>query len=113
MNILVPIKQVPDTANVKMDPETGTMIREGLDTIINPLDLYSIELAICLKEQFGGKVTVISMGPPNAEKALREAMAMGADDAVLVSDKKFGGADTWATSYTLCQVRPSSSWSMI
>ncbi len=103
MNIIVLIKQVPETSNVKMDPETGTMIREGLDTIINPLDLYAIEAAIRLKEQHGGKVTALSMGPPAAMKALREAMAMGCDDAALVSDRKFGGADTWATSYTLSQ----------
>lgn len=103
MNIIVLVKQVPETSNVKMDPETGTMIREGLDTIINPLDLYAIEAAIRLKEQHGGKVTALSMGPPAAMKALREAMAMGCDDAALVSDRKFGGADTWATSYTLAQ----------
>ncbi|TVR85388.1 MAG: electron transfer flavoprotein subunit beta/FixA family protein [Spirochaetaceae bacterium] len=103
MNIIVLVKQVPETSNVKMDPETGTMIREGLETIINPLDLYAIEAALRLKEQHGGKVTALSMGPPAAMKALRECMAMGCDDAALVSDRKFGGADTWATSYTLTQ----------
>ena len=113
MRIVVPIKQVPDTANVKMDPETGTMIREGLDAIINPLDLYGIELAITLKEQYGGSVTVISMGPLSAEKAIRGAIAMGADDGVLVSDKKFGGSDTWATSYTLAKAIEKLEYDLI
>ncbi|MCK4500404.1 electron transfer flavoprotein subunit beta/FixA family protein, partial [Candidatus Babeliales bacterium] len=97
MNIVIPIKQVPETSNVKMDPETGTMIRDGVESIINPLDLYAIETGIQLKEQYGGKVTVISMGPPSASKALKEAIAMGCDDGILVSDRKFAGADTWST----------------
>ena len=101
MKIIVPIKQVPETSSVKMDPVTGTMIREGVEAIINPLDLYGIELAIQLRERFGGEVTAISMGPPKAEKALREAVAMGVDRGVLLSDKAFAGADTWATAYTL------------
>lgn len=101
MRIIVPIKQVPETSKVKMDPVTGTMIRTGLEAIINPLDLYAIETAIRLKEQTGGTITVISMGPPQAAKAIREAVAMGCDDGVLLSDKSFGGADTWATAYTL------------
>ena len=101
MDILVAIKQVPDTDKVKMDPVTGTMVREGVDAIVNPLDLYAIELAIRLKEKHGGKVTVFSMGPPAAEKALKEAMAMGCDAGVLVTDRAFSGSDTWATSYTL------------
>ena len=103
MNIIVPIKQVPETSNVKMDPETGTMIRGGVETVVNPLDLYAIETALRLKEEHSGRVTAITMGPPPAEKALREAVAMGCDEALLVSDRKFGGADTWATSYTLAQ----------
>ncbi|MCG8480693.1 MAG: electron transfer flavoprotein subunit beta/FixA family protein [Spirochaetales bacterium] len=103
MNIIVPIKQVPETSNVKMDPETGTMIRGGVETVVNPLDLYAIETALRLKEEHSGHVTAITMGPPPAEKALREAVAMGCDEALLVSDRKFGGADTWATSYTLAQ----------
>lgn len=103
MKIIVPIKQVPETSNVKMDPETGTVIRAGVETVVNPLDLYALETALVLKERFGGTVTVISMGPPQAVKALKEAVAMGCDDAVLVSDRKFGGSDTWATSYTLAQ----------
>ncbi len=101
MNIVIMIKQVPETSNVKMDPETGTMKREGVESIINPLDLYAIETGIGLKEKFGGRITVITMGPPSAEKALREAIAMGCDDGVLLSGREFAGSDTWATSYTL------------
>ncbi len=103
MNIIVAIKQVPETSNVKMDPVTGTMIREGVESIINPLDLYAIEAANQLKEAHGGKVTVVSMGPLNAEKALKEAIAMGCDEAVLISDRAFAGADTWSTSYVLAK----------
>lgn len=103
MNIIVAIKQVPETSNVKMDPVTGTMIREGVESIINPLDLYAIEAANQLKEAHGGKVTVITMGPLNAEKALKEAIAMGCDEAVLISDRAFAGADTWSTSYVLAK----------
>jgi electron transfer flavoprotein beta subunit len=101
MHIVVPIKQVPETSNVKMDPETGTMLRTAVEGIINPLDLYAIEAALRLKEVRGGTVTVISMGPPKAEASLRDALAMGCDQAVLLSDRKFGGSDTWATAYTL------------
>lgn len=103
MKTIVLIKQVPETSNVKMDPISGTMIRTGTESIINPLDLYAIETAIRLKEQEGGTIIVISMGPPQAMKAVREAIAMGCDDGVLLSDKAFGGADTWATAYTLAQ----------
>lgn len=101
MDIIVPIKQVPETGNVKIDEEKGTMIREGVESIINPLDLYAIEIALQLKEAHGGKVAVLSMGPPNAEKAIREAIAMGCDDGFLISDRAFAGSDTWATAYTL------------
>ena len=101
MNIVIPIKQVPETSNVKMDEETGTMKREGVESIINPLDLYAIESGIQLKEKYGGKITVITMGPPSAEKALREAIAMGCDDGVLLSGREFAGSDTWATSYAI------------
>ena len=103
MRIIVPIKQVPETSNVKMDPETGTMIREGVEQIINPLDLYAIEEGIILKERFGGEVIVLSMGPPKAEIAIREAIAMGCDNGILLTDKAFAGADTYATSYTISQ----------
>ncbi|HOU14787.1 MAG TPA: electron transfer flavoprotein subunit beta/FixA family protein [Anaerolineae bacterium] len=103
MRIVVPIKQVPETSNVKMDPETGTMLRTGVEAIVNPLDLYAIETALRLRDQVGGQVTTISMGPPLAEKALKEAISMGCDDGVLLSHRKFAGADTWATAYTLAQ----------
>jgi len=101
MKIIVCIKQVPDTAEVKINPETGTLIREGVPSIINPFDMHAIEAGVQIKEKAGGKVTVITMGPPQAETALRDAISMGADDAVLLSDRAFEGSDTWATSYTL------------
>ena len=100
-NIVVCIKQVPDTTEVKLDPVTGTLIRDGVPSIINPDDKAALEVALQLKEKTGAKVTVVSMGPMQADVALREALAMGADDAVLVSDRVFGGADTWATSSTI------------
>ena len=101
MNIIVCIKQVPDTTQVKIDPETNTLIREGVESIINPFDAYAIEEGVCLKEQHGGKVTVLSMGPPQAQEALREAVSLGCDEAVLISDRAFAGSDTLATGYTL------------
>ncbi len=101
MNIIVCIKQVPDTADVKINPETNTLIREGVKSIINPFDMYAIEEGIRLKETHGGKVIAISMGPPQAESALREAISMGVDEAVLITDRAFAGSDTYATSYTL------------
>ncbi|MBN1873348.1 MAG: electron transfer flavoprotein subunit beta/FixA family protein [Anaerolineae bacterium] len=103
MHIVVPIKQVPETSNVKMDPETGTMIRTGVEAIINPLDLYAIEAALRLREQVGGKITALSMGPAKAAVAIKEAMAMGCDDGVLLSHRGFAGSDTWATAYALSQ----------
>lgn len=103
MDIIVCIKQVPDTTDVKIDPQTNTLIREGVRSVINPFDLYAIEEAVRLKEKFGGKVWLITMGPPQAMDALREALAMGADEAVLVSDRAFAGSDTLATSYTISQ----------
>ena len=101
LKIVVPIKQVPETGNVKMDPETGTMVRDGVVSIVNPLDLYSIETALMLKEKFGATVTVLTMGPLNAVKALKEAIAMGCDEGYILSDRAFAGADTWATAYAL------------
>jgi len=101
MDIVVCIKQVPNTADVRIDPETNTLMREGVESIINPFDMYAIEEALRLREKQGGKITALSMGPPQAELALREAISMGADAAVLVSDRAFAGSDTWATSYTL------------
>lgn len=103
MQIIVPIKQVPETDQIRMDTKTGTMIRKGLSAIINPLDLYALEAALQIKEKQGGKITVLSMGPLLAEKALREALALGCDEAVLLTDRKFAGSDTWATAYTLAQ----------
>lgn len=101
MNIIVCIKQVPDTTNVRINPETNTLIREGVASIINPFDMYAIEEGVRLKERFGGKVTALTMGPPQAETALREAISLGVDEGILVSDRAFAGSDTWATSYTL------------
>jgi len=103
MRIIVPIKQVPETNAVKMDEATGTMIREGVEAIVNPLDLYAIEIAIRLREAHGGEVLAVSMGPPKAVKAIKEAVAMGCDGGVLVSDRAFAGADTWSTSYVLSE----------
>ncbi|NNG66487.1 electron transfer flavoprotein subunit beta/FixA family protein [Caldanaerobacter subterraneus] len=101
MNIIVCIKQVPNTSEVKIDPVTKTLIREGVPSIINPEDKNALEEAIRIRERYGGKVTVITMGPQQAEEALREALAMGADEAYLLCDKVFAGADTCATAKTL------------
>ena len=101
MKIVVCIKQVPDTNEVKIDSETGTLIREGVPSIINPDDLAGIEAALKLKDKHGHEVIVVSMGPPQADVALREALAMGCDEAYLITDRLFGGADTWATSKTI------------
>lgn len=101
MKIVVCVKQVPDTTEVKIDPTTGTLMREGVPAIVNPFDLYAVEEALRLKEQFGGTTYAITMGPPQAAEALRECISMGIDEAILVSDRAFAGADTWATSYTL------------
>jgi electron transfer flavoprotein beta subunit len=101
MNIIVLVKQVPDTTEVKLDPKTGSLIREGIESIINPDDRHALEAAIGLKEVQGGKITVMSMGPPQAIDAVSEALGMGADEGILLSDKAFAGADTWATSLTL------------
>jgi len=103
MNIIVCIKQVPDTKDVRLDPKTNTMAREGVESIMNPFDRHALEEAVRLKEERGGTVTAVSMGPPQAEAVLREAISCGADDGVLVSDRAFAGADTWATSYTLAR----------
>lgn len=102
MKIVVCIKQVPGTTEVKINPETNTLIREGIPNEINPFDLYAIEEALRLKERMGGgTVVALSMGPPQAVESMREAIAMGADEAVLLSDRAFAGADTLATAYTL------------
>jgi electron transfer flavoprotein beta subunit len=101
MNICVCLKQVPGTTEVKIDPQTNSLIRQGIPNIINPFDTYALEEGVRIKEKLGGKVTVLTMGPPQADAALREAISLGADEAVLLSDRAFAGADTWATAYTL------------
>lgn len=114
MNILVCVKQVPETNKVEVDPVTGVLKREGVDSKMNPYDLYALETAFRLREQVGGQVTVITMGPPQAAEVIREAFAMGADAGVLVSDRRFAGADVLATSYTLSQAaRKTGSFDLI
>lgn len=107
MNIAVCIKQVPDAKDVRLDPKTNTLSREGVNSIMNPYDRHALEEAVRLKEARGGKVVAVSMGPPQAAETLREAIACGADEAVLVSDRAFAGADTWATTYTLAKALES------
>jgi len=102
MRIVVLVKEVPDTTEVTIDRETNTLVREGVPSIINPFDMYAIEEALRVRESLGeGTVTVLSMGPPQVERSLREALALGVDEAVLLSDRAFAGSDTWSTSYTL------------
>ena len=101
MRVVVCVKQVPDTTNVRINPETNTLMREGVESIINPFDEYAQEEALKLKDTLGATVTVVSMGPPQATAVIREALARGADKGALVSSRAFGGADTLATSYTL------------
>lgn len=103
MHAVVAIKQVPDTSNVRINPETGTLIREGVPAIVNPYDRHALEMAVRLKERFGGKVTVLTMGPPKAAEALLECVEQGADRAILLTDRRFGAADTLATSYVLAR----------
>lgn len=103
MEILVCIKQVPGTSKVEVDEKTGVLKRDGIDSKMNPYDLYALETALKIKEEVGGKVTVISMGPPQAKSVIKEAYMMGADEGVLLSDRKFAGADVLATSYTISQ----------
>jgi electron transfer flavoprotein beta subunit len=101
MNIVVCLKQVPGTTQVKIDPQTNTLVRQGVESILNPFDAYALEEGVRLKERYNGKVTVVSMGPPQADVMLREAISVGADQAILLSDREFAGSDTLATSYTL------------
>ncbi len=101
MKIVVCVKQVPDTNEVKLDPVTGTLIRDGIPSIMNPDDKAGLEAALAIKDKIGAEVSVLSMGPPQAEAVLREALAMGADAAYLITDRAFGGADTLATSTTV------------
>ncbi|MFH1577938.1 MAG: electron transfer flavoprotein subunit beta/FixA family protein [Candidatus Omnitrophota bacterium] len=114
MNIIVCIKQVPETTEVKINPETNTLIRDGVKSIINPFDMYAIEEALRLKERLGGKVVVLTMGPPQAESALREAISMGCDEAVLLTDRAFAGSDTWATGFVLaCAIKRIGAFDLI
>jgi electron transfer flavoprotein beta subunit len=101
MNIIVCIKQVPETTEIRINSETNTLVREGVPSIINPFDTYALEEGIRIRERCGGSVTALTMGPPQAEQALREAISMGVDEGILLSDRAFAGADTLATSYTL------------
>ena len=101
MNLIVCLKQVPGTTKVAIDPETNTLIRQGIENITNPFDTYALEEGVRLREKHGGKVNALSMGPPQAEKMMRDAVSVGADEAVLLSDRAFAGADTWATAFTI------------
>ena len=113
MKIVVCIKQVPDTVEVKIDPKTGTLVRDGVPSIINHDDKTGIEAALTIREQVGGTVTVVSMGPPQADVALREALAMGCDEAILVSGREFGGSDTYATSGILAAALKQLDYDLI
>lgn len=113
MKIVVCIKQVPDTNEVRLDPETGTLIREGVPSIINPDDKAGLEAALRLKDQYGAHVTVLTMGPMQAKAALRESYAMGADRVILLTDRAFAGSDTWATSATLAAALKNIEYDLI
>jgi electron transfer flavoprotein beta subunit len=113
MRIIVCIKQVPDVTEVKIDPKTNTLIREGVPSIMNPYDLHAVEAALQIKEVTSGKVTAVTMGPPQAEEVLREAISMGVDDAVLLTDRRFAGADTWATAYTISKAAKKIGFDLI
>ena len=106
MHIVVLVKQVPATDNVKIDPERGTMVRKNVESEMNPLDLYAVEEAVRIKERLGDqvKIDVVSMGPPKAVETIRDALSRGCDNGLLLSDRKFAGADTWSTAYTLSRV---------
>ena len=101
LHIVVCVKQVPDSREIRIDPKTNTLIRQGVPAIVNYFDLHGLEEALRIKDEVGARVTVVSMGPPSAEKALKQCISMGADEAVLVSDRSFAGADTLATSYVI------------
>ncbi len=103
MHSVVLIKQVPDTTEVRMDPKTGTLIRTGVPSIVNPYDVHALEEALALRDKYGGRVTVVTMGPPQAKEALRKCISFGADEAILLTDRAFAGSDTLSTSYILTQ----------
>lgn len=114
MNTIVCIKQVPGTSKVEVDEKTGVLKRDGIDTKMNPYDLYALETAFNIKEKKGGSISVISMGPPQAMEVIKEAFSMGADNGVLISDRKFAGADVLATSYTISQgIRKTGDFDLI
>lgn len=114
MNYIVCLKQVPDTMEVKVDPETKRIVREGVPSILNPYDYYAVEEALRLKERFGGTTIAISMGPPQAEAVLKEAISLGIDQGYLISDRAFAGSDTLATSYTLARaIRKIGDFSVV
>ncbi len=113
MKIIVCIKQVPDTTEIKINPETNTLIRDGVPSIINPFDLHAIEAALSIKDEVGANVGVLTMGPPQAESSLRDAIAMGADEGILLTDRAFAGSDTWATAYTLANAIKFLSFDII
>lgn len=114
MNILVCIKQVPDSNKVEVDPVTGVLKRNGVESKMNPYDLYAIETALRIREKLGGSITALTMGPNQAAGVIREAFAMGVDHGVLISDRKFGGADVLATSYTISQgIKKSGTYDLI
>jgi electron transfer flavoprotein beta subunit len=113
MKIVVFIKQVPDTTNIKVDPETGTLKRETAGTVMNPFDMYAIEEGLRLKEKLGGTVTVVTMGPPMAKDMLRIGIGMGADEAILLSDRLLAGSDTWATSYALAKAAQKLGYDLL
>ncbi len=113
MKIIVCVKQVPEVTEVKIDPKTNTLIREGVPSIVNPFDEIAVEEAVRLKEKHGGEVTVITMGPPQARQALLRCLAMGADKGILLTDRAFAGSDTWATAYTLAQAIKKMEYDLI
>lgn len=113
MQIIVCIKQVPETTELKINPETNTLIREGVPSIVNPFDEYAVEEAIKIKEKFGGEVIVMTMGPPQAKDSLLKCLAMGCDKGILLSDRKFAGSDTFATSFTLAQAIKNMKYDII
>jgi electron transfer flavoprotein alpha/beta subunit len=112
-NIIVPIKQVPDVNELRLDPVTHSLLREGVPSVLNPYDRQAMEAALFLKEKYGGRITVLTMGPMQAKKALQECLALGADEAILLSDRAFAAADTWATAYTLSVYVKSVSYDFI
>ncbi len=113
MKIIVCVKQVPEVTEVKIDPKTNTLIRDGVPSIVNPFDEIAVEEAVRLKEKHGGEVTVITMGPPQARQALLRCLAMGADKGILLTDRAFAGSDTWATAYTLAQAIKKMEYDLI